>query len=69
MRRGHRPALIASGRRSFDAAGGAIIRLKLTAAGRSQLRHSTHLALKAKGTFMPALDAPITATRRFTLKR
>ena len=69
VRKGHRPVLIAGGRRSFDAAGRATIRLKLTAAGRRQLRHAPRLTLTAKGTFTQALEASVTATRRFTLKR
>jgi hypothetical protein len=57
------------GRHKFGAAGSATIRMKLTAAGRKQLRHVKRLRLTAKGTFTPAPDPPVTATRRFTLRR
>jgi hypothetical protein len=64
-----KPVVIATGRHTFGAAGRSIIRMKLTAAGRRQLRHAKRLELQAKGTFTPAADPPVTATRRFTLKR
>jgi hypothetical protein len=44
------------------------MKIKLTAAGRRQLRHAKHLRLRAKGTFTPAPDAPVTALRPFTLR-
>ena len=43
--------------------------VKLTAAGRRQLRRAKHLALTAKGTFTLPHAAPVTAARRFTLRR
>jgi hypothetical protein len=61
--------LIASGRRSFAAAGSATMKIKLTAAGRRQLKHARRLALTAKGTFTPAPDPPVSAARGFTLRR
>jgi hypothetical protein len=69
LRKGHKPVLIASGRHTFGAAGSTTMRIRLTAAGRRQLRHAKRLRLQAKGTFTPAPDPPVTATRRFTLKR
>jgi hypothetical protein len=36
---------------------------------RRQLRRISHLRLMAKGTYTPVPDAPVTATRRFTLRR
>jgi hypothetical protein len=68
-RKGHRPVLIARGRHRFTAAGRATITMKLTAAGRRQLRHARRLRLTAKGTFTVAPGAAVTATRRFTLRR
>ena len=61
--------LIAGGRRTFAAARSATITVKLTPAGRRALRHAKRLALTAKGTFIPAPDPPVTAARKFTLKR
>ncbi|HEX5617264.1 MAG TPA: hypothetical protein VFX51_02540 [Solirubrobacteraceae bacterium] len=68
-RKGHKPVLIASGRHTFAAAGSATIKIKLTKAGRRQLRHARRLRLTAMGTFTPAGAAPVTASRRFTLRR
>ncbi|HET6550362.1 MAG TPA: hypothetical protein VFG79_18000 [Solirubrobacter sp.] len=69
LRKGRKPLLIAKGRHTFAAAGRVTVRIKLTRAGRRQLRHAKRLHLTAKGTFTPALAAPVTATRRFTLRR
>ncbi len=55
--------------RGFDAAGKATIRMKLKVAGRRQLRRATRLHLVAKGMFTPAPDPPVTASRRFSLRR
>jgi hypothetical protein len=67
-RKGAKPVLIASGRRSFRAAGSATITIELTAAGRRLLRHAARLGLTAKGTFTPTPDTPVTARRAFTLR-
>ena len=61
--------LIASGRRSYAAAGLGTVSIKLTAAGRKALRRAKRLRLTAKGTFTSAPDPPVTATRAFTLRR
>jgi hypothetical protein len=61
--------LIAGGRHTFRAAGTATIKVRLTAAGRKQLRHAKRLRLTAKGTFTPVGAAAVTATRRFTIRR
>jgi len=66
--KGGKPVLIASGRRTFTAAGTATIAIELTAAGRKELLRATHLDLTANGTFTPAGAPPVTATRRFTLR-
>jgi hypothetical protein len=64
-----RPFLVASGHRSFDASGKATIRIKLKPAGRRQLRRSKRFHLVAKGMFTPTPDPPVTASRRFSLRR
>jgi hypothetical protein len=69
LRKGHKPVLVAAGGRAFAAADRAAIKIKLTRAGRKQLRHAKRLKLTAKGTFTPAGAAPVKATRRFTVRR
>jgi hypothetical protein len=61
--------LVGAGQRTFSAAGTATIKIKLTAAGKSLLKHATKLKLTAKGTFTPTGKTAITATRTFVLKR
>jgi hypothetical protein len=65
----HKPVLVGAGQRTFSAPGTAMIKIKLTAAGRSLLKHATQVKLTAKGTFTPTGNAAITATRTFVLKR
>jgi hypothetical protein len=69
VRKGHKPVLVASGKRTFTAAGRATIRMKLTAAGRTALRHAKRLRLTARGAFTPTPDAAVKAARRFKLRR
>ncbi len=64
-----KPVLVASGQRSFSAAGTAKIKIKLTAAGKRLLKHAKKLKLTAKGTFTPTGKTPITTTKVFVLKR
>jgi hypothetical protein len=64
-----KPIVVASGEHKFSAAGGATIKIKLTAAGRRLLKHAKRLKLTATGTFTPTGKAPIITTKRFTLKR
>ena len=61
------PVLVGAGQRTFSAAGIATIKIKLTAAGTSLLRHAKRLKLTAKGTFTPASKTPVTATKVFVL--
>jgi hypothetical protein len=56
--------LIARGRHTFAGAGRATIAVKLTHAGRRQLRHARRLRLTARGAF-----ASVSAARGFTLQR
>jgi hypothetical protein len=67
--KGGKPVLIASGRRTFAAAGTATIAIELTAAGRKELLHAKHLVLTAQGTFTRAGAPAVTATRLFMLRR
>jgi hypothetical protein len=64
-----KPVLVGAGHQTFSAPGTATIKIKLTAAGKSLLKHAKQLKLTAKGTFTPTGKAPITATRSFVLKR
>jgi hypothetical protein len=64
-----KPVLVASGKLTFSAAGTAKVKLKLTAAGKSLLKHAKKLKLTAKGTFTPTGKTPITASKTFVLKR
>jgi hypothetical protein len=61
--------LVGAGHQTFSAAGTATIKIKLTAAGKSLLKHATKLKLTAKGTITPTGKMAITATRTFVLKR
>ena len=69
LRKGRKPILIATGTHAFAAAGSATFKVRLTAAGRRQLRHAKRLRLTARGTFTPAAGGPVRASRRFTLRR
>jgi hypothetical protein len=69
LRKARKPLLIASGRRTFAAAGSTTIALKLTPAGRRQLKKAKRLRLTARGTFILAHAVPVRAVRRFTLRR
>ena len=60
---------MASGQRSFSAAGTAKIKIQLTAAGKRLLKHAKQLKLTAKGTFTPTGKTAITTTKVFVLKR
>ncbi len=64
-----KPVLVAAGRGSFSRAGSLKLKIKLTSRGRQLLKHAKRLQLTAKGTFTAAGNQPITAIRRFTLKR
>jgi hypothetical protein len=69
LRKGRKPILIAGGAHRFAAAGSATIKVKLTKAGRRQLRHAKRLRLTARGTFTRVPGGPVHASRRFTLRR
>ena len=65
-----KPVLVASGSQSFSAAGTKTLTIRLTAKGRSLLKHAHHEKLTAKGTFAPkGGGAAVSSTRTFTLSR
>jgi len=64
-----RPILIASGKLRFTAAGTKSLSLRLTAAGKTLLRHTTHrLQLTAHGVFVPVGSSAVAVSRGFSLK-
>ena len=64
-----KPVLIATGTLTFRTARTAPIDLELTARGKLLLEHAKRERLSAEGTFTPAGQRPITATKAFTLTR
>jgi hypothetical protein len=72
--RGKKPVLVATGRRTFAAAGKGKLALKLTAKGRKLLararrHHVKRVKLSARGSFTPLGGTAVTARRGFALKR
>jgi trypsin len=63
-----KPVLVAAGRASFSAAGTMKLKVKLTSAGKRLLKHRRGRKLTAKGTFTPAGEGPVSATKTFVLK-
>jgi hypothetical protein len=63
------PVLIATGKKTFTKAGSAAMTVKLTTTGKRMLAHTKSLKLTAKGSFTPAGQTAITATKTFTLRR
>jgi alpha-tubulin suppressor-like RCC1 family protein len=68
-KRSLKPILIASGQHTFSSAGTARIAVRLTAAGKRLLKHSTRLKLTTKGTFTPAGRSPVSVERAVVLTR
>jgi hypothetical protein len=64
-----KPVLVASGHMTFQSAGSARVKIKLTGKGRALLKHSKRLKLTAKGSFTPAGAASTSATKSFSVKR
>jgi hypothetical protein len=65
-----RRSLVATGAATFAAGGGALVRLKLSTAGRRLLRRHTRLRLTAQATLRPADGAPaVTVNRAIRLRR
>jgi hypothetical protein len=65
-----KPVLVAIGSAQFLQTGTVKkIRIGLTRSGVQLLNHARRIRLTVKGTFMPAGQAPIVATKTFTLKR
>ncbi len=64
-----KPVLVASGHMTFQSAGRATVKIKLTGKGRALLKHSKRLKLTAKGSFTPSGAASTSATKSFSVKR
>jgi hypothetical protein len=64
-----KPVLVASGKRTFSAAGTGAVTVKLTSAGKRLLRHAKRLKLVAKGAFVGSGNASAVVTRGFTVRR
>jgi hypothetical protein len=64
-----KPVLVATGQLSVSAAGMVKLKVRLTAAGRTLLRHVTHVKLTATGVFTPHGHSSVSARRTFSLKR
>ena len=62
------PVLVASGKRTFYEAGSGVIKVRLTAAGRTLLKHSKRIRLTAKAVFTSPGKAALAATKTFELK-
>ncbi len=61
--------VVLSGAHTFLSAGSAVVKLKLTAAGKKLLRRAKHVTLVERGTFTPTGGRAITTTHTITLKR
>jgi hypothetical protein len=61
--------LIASGKRTFHAAGKAALAMRLTPAGRRLLRSASRIRLTATCAFTPPGSRPVRTSRAFELKR
>jgi hypothetical protein len=62
------PVLVASGKRKFYEAGSGVIKVRLTAAGRSLLKRSKRVRLTAKAVFTAGGKTAYTASKSFELK-
>jgi hypothetical protein len=64
-----RPVLVASGKRTFSAAGAGTVAVKLTSAGKRLLRHARRVKLVAKGAFVSSGNASAVVMRGLALRR
>ena len=64
-----KPVLVATGRLSFAQAAAANLSIKLTAKGKSLLRHARQFKLTAKGVLTSSGQPAVSANKSFTLKR
>jgi IPT/TIG domain/Bacterial Ig-like domain len=65
----HAPVLVASGSLGFRAAGTAVLKIRLTRAGKGLLRHARSIRLTATCTFTPRGGPGVTTSGTFELKR
>ena len=61
--------LVASGSRSFPRAGTAKLMVKLTSAGKRLLKSARTVSLTGEATFIPTINANLSTTRTFILRR
>lgn len=61
--------VVAVGKASFSKAGLVKLKIKLTRTGMRMLKAASRLTLTAKGTYLPAGERVVTATKRFVLRR
>ena len=64
-----KPVLIASARASFQNAGPANVKIKLTRKGRALLKHSKRLKVNDKASFTPTGQPSTNASKSFSIKR
>jgi hypothetical protein len=65
-----KPLLVATGGKSFSAAGTSKLKVKLTKAGKSLLKKvKKSIKLSGKGSFKPSGGSTVATTRGFTLRR
>lgn len=62
-----KPVLVGAGQHTFSAAGTANIKIRLTTAGESLLKHARQVELTVKGIFTPIGKTAFTATKVFAL--
>jgi len=63
-----RPVVISRGRHSFSRGGAAVLKLRLTAAGRRAIRHAKKLQIAIVTRFTPTNGTPVTVVQRLTVK-
>ncbi len=64
-----KPVLVATGKFVFSRAGGGKLKVKLSAAGRHDLKHAKHIKLSAKAGFTLAGKPAVSVIKRFSLSR
>jgi len=63
-----KPALVATGKRTFAGSGSGAVKIRLTSAGKSLLKHAKQIKLTAQGRFTPDGAPTVSSLRVFTLR-